>query len=94
MAPRTTPQQHFDRWDRPDLDLGNARWHSGSQGIGDVQIAFVEGFIAMRNADRTGSPPLVFTPAGWRTFVVNARHGGFDARGRTPRGVSSASGSP
>ncbi|MFI6962398.1 DUF397 domain-containing protein [Streptomyces sp. NPDC050255] len=94
MAPRTTPQQHFDRWDRPDLDLGNARWHSGSQGIGDVQIAFVEGFIAMRNADRTGSPPLVFTPAGWRTFVVNARHGGFDARGRTPRGVSSPSGSP
>lgn len=80
MAPRTTPQQHSDRWGKPDLDLGNARWHSGSQGIGDVQIAFVEGFIAMRNADRTGSPPLVFTPAGWRTFVVNARHGGFDPR--------------
>ncbi|WP_326665862.1 DUF397 domain-containing protein [Streptomyces sp. NBC_00385] len=80
MAPRTTPQQHSTRWGKPEPDLGNARWHSGSQGIGDVQIAFVEGFIAMRNAGRAGSPPLVFTPAQWRTFVVNARHGRFDPR--------------
>ncbi|MER6116650.1 DUF397 domain-containing protein [Streptomyces sp. NPDC001743] len=78
MAPSTTPRQHVAHWDEPDLDLGNARWTSGSQGIGDVQIAFVEGFIAMRNAGRPGSRPLVFNPAQWRTFVVNARHGEFD----------------
>lgn len=80
MARRTTPQQPFARWDKPELDLGNARWRSGSQGIGDVQIAFVEGFIAMRNAGRPAGRPLVFTPAQWRTFVVNARHGEFDPR--------------
>lgn len=75
MARRTMRQQPSARWDRPELDLGGARWSSGSQGVGDVQIAFVQGFvIAMRNA----GPPLVCTPAGWRTFVVNARHGRFD----------------
>ncbi|WP_327713027.1 DUF397 domain-containing protein [Streptomyces sp. NBC_00464] len=79
MARRTTPQQPFAGWDKADIDLGNARWRSGSRGIGDVQIAFVEGFIAMRNAGRPASRPLVLTPLEWRAFVVNARHGEFDA---------------
>ncbi|MER5274882.1 DUF397 domain-containing protein [Streptomyces sp. NPDC002809] len=74
------PQQRFAGWDKAGLDLGNARWQSGSQGIGDVQIAFVEGFIAMRNAGRPGSPPLVFTPAEWRVFVERARDGAFDPK--------------
>lgn len=52
MAERTTTQQPFAGWDKPDLDLSNAQWRSGSQGAGDVQIAFVEGFIAMRNAGK------------------------------------------
>ena len=50
MAESTTTQQPFAGWDKPDLDLSNADWQSGTQGAGDVQIAFVEGFIAMRNA--------------------------------------------
>ncbi|MFJ3903824.1 DUF397 domain-containing protein [Streptomyces sp. NPDC090025] len=62
----------------PDLDLSGADWRSGSQGVGDVQIAFVEGFIAMRNARRPQAPSIVFTPAEWRAFVVNAREGEFD----------------
>lgn len=78
MAHSTTTQQPCTGWDKPELDLSNARWQSGSQGIGDVQIAFVEGFIAMRNAGRPGNPSLVFTPAEWRAFVVNARAGEFD----------------
>ncbi|MEV8310512.1 DUF397 domain-containing protein [Streptomyces flavidovirens] len=64
-------------WDKPELDLSRADWQSGSQGAGDVQIAFVEGFIAMRNATAPGSP-LIFNPAEWRAFVVNARNGAFD----------------
>jgi hypothetical protein len=63
---------------RPDLDLSNADWRSGTQGAGDVQIAFVEGFIAMRNAGRPENPSLIFTPAEWRAFVLNARDGEFD----------------
>ncbi|MCX4869186.1 MULTISPECIES: DUF397 domain-containing protein [unclassified Streptomyces] len=78
MAERTTAQQPFAGWDKPDLDLSNARWRSGSRGAGDVQIAFVEGFVAMRNAGKPGSPSIVFTPAEWRAFVVNARDGEFD----------------
>ncbi|MFD7528758.1 MULTISPECIES: DUF397 domain-containing protein [unclassified Streptomyces] len=78
MAERTTGRQPFAGWDKPDLDLSNAQWRSGSRGAGDVQIAFVEGFIAMRNAGKPGSPSIVFTPAEWRAFVVNARDGEFD----------------
>ncbi|AXE76100.1 DUF397 domain-containing protein [Streptomyces atratus] len=78
MTESTTSRQPFAGWDKSDLDLSNADRHSGSQGAGDVQIAFVEGFIAMRNGGNPGSPSLIFTPAEWRAFVVNARDGEFD----------------
>ncbi|MCT9088712.1 DUF397 domain-containing protein [Streptomyces sp. ASQP_92] len=65
-------------WEKPELDLSEAEWRSSSQGAGDVQIAFVEGFIAMRNSASPGSPPLIFSPAEWRAFVINARDGEFD----------------
>lgn len=78
MAESTTTTQFFSGWEKPELDLTNANWQSGSQGRGDVQIAFVEGFIAMRHGGRPGSPSLIFTPAEWRAFVLNAREGEFD----------------
>ncbi|GAA3379263.1 DUF397 domain-containing protein [Streptomyces sannanensis] len=75
----STIQQSLMGWDKPeDLDLSNAEWQSGSQGAGDVEIAFVEGFIAMRNGGRPESPSLIFTPAEWRAFVIGAREGQFD----------------
>ncbi|OEJ28374.1 DUF397 domain-containing protein [Streptomyces agglomeratus] len=78
MAESITAQR-TKGWDKPEqLDLSKADWQSGSQGAGDVQIAFVEGFIAMRNADAPGSPSLIFNPAEWRAFVLNARNGAFD----------------
>ncbi|MFJ1747784.1 MULTISPECIES: DUF397 domain-containing protein [unclassified Streptomyces] len=78
MAETTTTENPLLGWDKPDLDLSNADWQSGSQGRGDVQIAFVEGFIAMRNSGRPESPSLIFSPAEWRAFVINARDGEFD----------------
>ncbi|MGW1071965.1 DUF397 domain-containing protein [Streptomyces sp. NPDC002537] len=63
---------------RPELDLANAAWQPGSRGIGDVQIAFVEGFIAMRRGRAPGGPAVVFTPMEWRAFVRSARIGRFD----------------
>ncbi|MGW0732042.1 DUF397 domain-containing protein [Streptomyces sp. NPDC002851] len=78
MAESTTAQEPLMGWDKPDLDLSNADWQSGSQGRGDVQIAFVEGFIALRNGGRPESPSLIFTPAEWRAFVLGAREGEFD----------------
>ncbi|UQW99797.1 DUF397 domain-containing protein [Streptomyces sp. RerS4] len=68
----------FAAWSRRELDLSGADWRSGSGGVGDVQIAFVEGFIAMRNGERPDGAPLVFAPAGWRRFVLNAGGGTFD----------------
>ncbi|MFI9048668.1 DUF397 domain-containing protein [Streptomyces sp. NPDC053427] len=62
----------------PALDLTDVEWQSSSQGVGDVQIAFVEGYIAMRNGRSPEIPALIFTPAEWRAFVLGAREGEFD----------------
>ncbi|MFH7334501.1 DUF397 domain-containing protein [Streptomyces sp. KHY 26] len=78
MAESTTQQKPLVGWGKPDLDLSSAEWRSSSRGMGDVQIAFVEGFIAMRNSDRPESPSLIFTPAEWGAFVSGAREGEFD----------------
>ncbi|MEU4089200.1 DUF397 domain-containing protein [Streptomyces aureus] len=69
MAESTIEQHPLAGWDKPELDLSNADWQSSSRGRGDVQIAFVEGFIAMRNSGRPQSPSLIFTPAEWGAFV-------------------------
>lgn len=63
---------------RPDLDLSQAEWQSSTQGVGDVQIAFVEGYIAMRNRRSPDIPAVIFSPAEWRAFVLDARDGAFD----------------
>ncbi|MFE7133234.1 DUF397 domain-containing protein [Streptomyces sp. NPDC057638] len=78
MSENMTTIQMFAGWEKPELDLSNADWQSSSRGAGDVQIAFVEGFIAMRNGGRPGSPSLIFTPGEWRAFVLNAREGEYD----------------
>lgn len=63
---------------KPQLDLSRAEWLSSSQGVGDVQIAFVEGYIAMRDGRNPDGPSLIFTPGEWRAFVLGARDGEFD----------------
>ncbi|MCW2875756.1 DUF397 domain-containing protein [Actinacidiphila oryziradicis] len=77
MAESTVGERLAD-WEQPQLDLTQAQWQSSSQGIGDVQIAFVEGFIAMRQGRNPAGPALIFTPAEWRAFVLGARDGEFD----------------
>ncbi|MFH8348950.1 DUF397 domain-containing protein [Streptomyces sp. NPDC018045] len=77
MAEGIVEQRLADRA-RPELDLTGAAWQSSSQGMGDVQVAFVEGWIAMRNRRTPDVPALVFTPAEWRGFVLGARDGEFD----------------
>lgn len=63
---------------KPRLDLTGAEWLSNSQGSHNVQIAFVEGYIAMRDRRQPDGPALIFTPAEWRAFVLGARDGEFD----------------
>jgi hypothetical protein len=74
----STTEQSLAEGRKPRLDLGNARWQSSSQGTGDVQIAFVEGYIAMRDGRNPDGPALIFTPGEWRAFVLGARDGEFD----------------
>ena len=74
MAEGTTTTTAVER----NLDLTDAEWQSGSRGKGDVEIAFVEGFIAMRNGRRPDVPAVIFSPSEWRAFVVGAREGAFD----------------
>lgn len=64
--------------ERPELDLSRAQWRSSSRGTGDVEIAFVEGFIAMRRGSEPEGPALIFNPREWRAFVRGAREGEFD----------------
>lgn len=78
MAESITQRRPLMGWDKPELDLSEARWQSGSRRLGDVQIAFVEGFVALRNSTRPESPALIFTPAEWGAFVSDAREGEFD----------------
>ncbi|WP_320784525.1 DUF397 domain-containing protein [Streptomyces sp. CRN 30] len=78
MAETTMEQPSLAGWNKPDLDLTGAEWRSSSRGRGDVQIAFVEGFIAMRNGGRPECPTLIFTPAEWGAFMSDAREGEFD----------------
>ncbi|KJY43305.1 hypothetical protein VR41_03745 [Streptomyces sp. NRRL B-1568] len=64
---------------KPDLDLANATWQSSGQGRrGNVQIAFVEGYIAMRDRREPDVPAVIFSPGEWRAFVLKARDGAFD----------------
>ncbi|MEU9717962.1 DUF397 domain-containing protein [Streptomyces sp. NPDC047976] len=76
MAESTVPQP-VAGWGRPALDLSGADWQSGSRGVGGVEIAFVEGFVAMRNGERPDGPSLVFAPREWRKFVLGTRGGRF-----------------
>jgi hypothetical protein len=79
VAESTITQHPRAGWEKPEqLDLSGAEWRSSSRGMGDVEIAFVEGFIAMRNSGRPESPTLIFTPAEWGAFVLGAREGEFD----------------
>ncbi|WUQ31326.1 DUF397 domain-containing protein [Streptomyces sp. NBC_00239] len=73
----STGQRSTGRGKR-QLDLSTAQWQPGGRGAGEVQIAFVEGFIALRTSVRPGRPPLVLAPREWRAFVRGARVGRFD----------------
>ncbi|MFI0896113.1 DUF397 domain-containing protein [Streptomyces sp. NPDC020983] len=77
MAESTTGEPSADG-KKPQLDLTDAEWLSSKEGNGDVQIAFVEGYIAMRDGRNPDGPALIFTPAEWRAFVLGARDGEFD----------------
>ncbi|MGI5467339.1 DUF397 domain-containing protein [Streptomyces sp. CA-132043] len=78
MAEGTITEQRITGDKQPELDLTQAQWQPSAQGAGDVQIAFVDGFIAMRDRRSPDGPAVVFSPGEWRGFMLRARDGEFD----------------
>jgi hypothetical protein len=64
------------------VNLANAVWQkssrSGPYSDNCVEIAFVDGAIAMRDSKHPDGPALLFTPAEWDAFVEGAKDGEFD----------------
>ncbi|HZD37102.1 MAG TPA: DUF397 domain-containing protein [Actinomycetes bacterium] len=59
------------------VDLEHAIWrkssYSGSNGC--VEVAFVDGNVAVRDSKNRQGPVLVFTPVEWDAFVTGVRDG-------------------
>ena len=64
------------------LDLSNAQWvkttRSGPDRDDNVEVAFVDQAIAVRDAKNPDGPALIFTAAEWDAFVGGAKDGEFD----------------
>ena len=62
------------------VDLSSAVWckstFSGTNGC--VEVAFVQGRVAVRDSKQRGGPVLVFTAHEWEAFLSGARSGEFD----------------
>ncbi len=64
------------------VDLSGAVWRKTSQGGPDldnrVEVAFVDGAVAVRDSKDQGGTVLIFTPQEWDAFVEGAKDGEFD----------------
>jgi hypothetical protein len=87
----TTVGEPLPNGKKPQIDLTGAEWLSSQDGNGDVQIAFVGGYIAMRDGRHPDGPALILTPAEWRAFVLGARDGEFDLDRHQPPAEDGAS---
>ena len=63
------------------MDLAAAAWRkssrSGSNGC--VEIAFLDGQIAVRDSKDRSGPVLTFSSTEWEAFLAAVHHGEFDA---------------
>ncbi|MFC8716847.1 DUF397 domain-containing protein [Kitasatospora sp. NPDC057198] len=83
MTPAEAAQAAEERR-KIELDVSGAEWLNAPGDEEGVQIAFVDGYIAMRNGAEPDGPSLIFTPAEWRAFVLGARDGEFDIQPQEP----------
>jgi hypothetical protein len=62
------------------VDLAGAKWKksSHSQSGSCVEVAFVDGAIAVRDSRDRGGPTLIYTPAEWEAFLGGVKDGEFD----------------
>ena len=64
------------------IDLTRAQWfksaRSGPNSDNCVEVAFVDGAIAVRDSKNPDGPALIFTGDEWDAFVGGAKDGEFD----------------
>jgi hypothetical protein len=63
------------------VDLTRAVWRKAkaSQGNGEcVEVAFLDGAVAMRDSKNPKGAVLAFTPGGWAAFKSGVQAGEFD----------------
>jgi hypothetical protein len=64
------------------IDLNRAQWfkstRSGPNSDNCVEVAFVDGAIAVRDSKNPDGPALIFTGDEWDAFVGGAKDGEFD----------------
>jgi Domain of unknown function (DUF397) len=62
------------------VDLSRAVWRKSTQSYanGCVEVAFVDGQVAVRDSKDPDGPVLVFTPVEWTAFLGGVRGGEFD----------------
>ena len=62
------------------MDLSFVVWRKStlSAANGCVEVAFVDGRVAVRDSKDRQGPVLVFTTAEWSAFVGGVRNGEFD----------------
>jgi uncharacterized protein DUF397 len=64
------------------IDTTRAEWRKSSRSgpwtDNCVEVAFVDGLIAVRDSKNSSGPVLVFTPSEWDAFVDGAKDGEFD----------------
>lgn len=64
------------------VDLSHAAWQKSSRSGPNcdncVEVAFVEGAIAVRDSKHPEGPVLLFTQQEWDAFVGGAKDGEFD----------------
>jgi Domain of unknown function (DUF397) len=62
------------------MDSVSVRWWKSSHSHANscVEVALVDGHIAVRNSKHRQGPVLRFTPTEWRAFLDGVRDGEFD----------------
>lgn len=63
-------------------DLSGAKWRRSTRcdnsGPNCVEVAFVDGAVAVRDSKNPTGPALVFTASEWDAFTGGAKNGEFD----------------
>lgn len=63
------------------LALRGLAWRKAERSVGNghcVELAPIEGMIAMRDSKNPEGPVLIYTPDEWRAFLHGAKAGEFD----------------